>query len=52
MTILGNLDVIGAGSLGFEEVWRCVLGLPWLQKPVDIMWPDLRAGDCRGEGLA
>lgn len=26
--------------------------LHWLQKPVDIMWPSLRAGDCLRGGLA
>jgi hypothetical protein len=24
--------------MGFEEVRRCVLGLYWLQKPLDAMW--------------
>jgi phosphotransferase system glucose/maltose/N-acetylglucosamine-specific IIC component len=52
MSIRGDLGVIGGALLGFEERRRCVLGLHWLQKPIDIVWPDLRAGDCRGEGLA
>jgi hypothetical protein len=49
---VGNHGECGVAGLGFEQSVRCVLGLHWLQKPVDIMWPKLRAGDCRVEGLA
>jgi hypothetical protein len=31
--------------MGFEKGGRCVLGLHWLQIPIDIMWPDLQTGD-------
>jgi hypothetical protein len=29
---------IGEVVMGFEKVWRCVLRLHCLQKPIDIVW--------------
>jgi hypothetical protein len=43
--IRGNFGDIGAVFMGFEKIRRCVLGLYWLQKPINIMWPDLQSGD-------
>jgi hypothetical protein len=40
-----KLAVIGGVVMWFEKDGRCVLGLHWLQSPLDIIWPCLQSGD-------
>jgi hypothetical protein len=37
--------IVEVCGMGFEEEGRCVLRKHWLQKPVNIMWPELQSGD-------